>query len=615
MLFKWLDTREATWVGAALADEFVVETAEGTSTAAVLRQGSPAQAQRRALEKYLRRFLDRVDREARALPLNLLKRAKLANSFKWRLLEKGVARELADDLTQTLLIRLSARADASPPEARPAARADGGSSSGLQSLLARGDASLARGEPAEAARCYRDALGLDPRNLAAGINLGAALLQLGRSEEAEAQFRRTMSIMPGRFRRDPRLQTALQVNLGTTLLLRGHWREAKALLQKALKISPHNVDALIGMGEVAGFDGRFEEAEALFRRAAEIDPSAPRAWSALVRHRRMTAADTPWLERAEKIAAMQLAPLEESRLRYAMGKFHDDLGRFDQAFEHYRRANELQRKVAERYDRKARERFVEDMLRVYTRETLARPPPGASGSERPIFVLGMPRSGTTLVAQIISSHPSARGAGELIFWSQTMQRHEEALRREPIGEPLVAELGAEYLRVLSRIWANAPRVIDKATFNSEYLGVIHRVFPRARIVYLRRDPIDTCLSCYFQEFPQQMNFAMDLSDLAHYYRTHQRLIAHWRDALPEGTMLDVPYAGLVADQRRWTRRILEFLGLEWNPRCLEFHRTERTVVTASYWQVRQELYTHSVGRWRNYEKFIGPLRELRDPEA
>jgi tetratricopeptide (TPR) repeat protein len=614
MLLKWLNAREATEVGTALADDFVLQS--DSASAGMLRKGGKPHTQGQELQRFLQTFLQRVDREVRSLPLNLYKRAKLANSFKWRLLEKGVARELADELTQTLLIRLSARAGAPPSEdIRPASPEGEDRAARLQSLLAKGEACLARGEPAEAARCYRDALGLDPRNLAAGINLGAALSQLGRSEEAEAQFRRTLSILPGRARRDRTLKTALQVNLGTTLILQGRWREARALLQNALMTSPQSVDALIGMGQVAGFEGRFDEADALFRRAADLDPKASRAWSALVRHRRMTAADTPWLEQVEKIAALELAPLEEANLRYAMGKFHNDLDNFDQAFQHYRRANELQRRVAEPYDRKARERFVADMMRVYTRETLARPSRAASGSERPIFVLGMPRSGTTLVAQIIASHPSARAAGELIFWSQAMQRHDEALRRAPIGEPLVAELAAEYLRVLSQIWANAPRVIDKATFNSEYLGVIHRVFPRARIIYLRRDPIDTCLSCYFQEFPQQMSFAMDLSDLAHYYRAHQSLMAHWRAALPEGAMLDVPYAGLIADQERWTRRIVEFLGLEWNPKCLEFHLTERPVVTASYWQVRQELYAHSVGLWRNYEKFIGPLRQLRDPDA
>jgi hypothetical protein len=142
--------------------------------------------------------------------------------------------------------------------------------------------------------------------------------------------------------------------------------------------------------------------------------------------------------------------------------------------------------------------------------------------------------------------------------------------------------------------------------------VIHSVFPNARIIYMRRDPIDTCLSCYFQQLAPALNFTMDLSDLAHHYRQHQRLMAHWRAVLPPGAILDVPYAELVADQEGWTRRILNFVGLEWDQRCLDFHTTERPVVTASYWQVRQRIYSDSVQRWRNYSDFIGPLLDLQE---
>ena len=132
------------------------------------------------------------------------------------------------------------------------------------------------------------------------------------------------------------------------------------------------------------------------------------------------------------------------------------------------------------------------------------------------------------------------------------------------------------------------------------------------MVYVRRDPIDTCLSCYFSQFSSAQSFTYDLADLAHYYREHARLVAHWRKVLPAGTLMDVPYAELVEDQERWTRRMLDFLGLEWDERCLEFHTAERPVLTASFWQVRQKLYNRSVGRWHRYEKFIGPLRELLD---
>ena len=193
-----------------------------------------------------------------------------------------------------------------------------------------------------------------------------------------------------------------------------------------------------------------------------------------------------------------------------------------------------------------------------------------------------------------------------------MHKHETDVRRELLAEPLRTKLAAEYLRFLAGHSRDALRVVNKQPLNSDYLGLIHSALPNARMIYLRRDPIDTCLSCYFQQFLPVMNFTLDLSDLAHYYREHQRLVAHWRSVLPPETLLVVPYAELIADQEQWTRRILDFLGLPWDERCLDFHKTVRPVMTASFWQVRQKIYKSSVERWRNYEKFIGPLRGLRE---
>jgi hypothetical protein len=179
-------------------------------------------------------------------------------------------------------------------------------------------------------------------------------------------------------------------------------------------------------------------------------------------------------------------------------------------------------------------------------------------------------------------------------------------------EPLRRRLAQDYLKALAGHSAAALRVVDKAPDNSDYLGLIHAVFPRARIIHMQRDPIDTCLSCYFQQFAPTLNYTQELADLAHYYREHRRLMDHWRSVLPADSFLDVPYAELTADQEWWTRRILEFVGLPWNDRCLTFESTVRPVNTASVWQVRQKMYRTSVGRWRHYEKFIGPLRSLAD---
>jgi hypothetical protein len=222
----------------------------------------------------------------------------------------------------------------------------------------------------------------------------------------------------------------------------------------------------------------------------------------------------------------------------------------------------------------------------------------------------MPRSGTTLAEQIIASHPAAIGAGELEFWNVAGRKYHAEIRAGLLPEPMRKKLAEDYLRVLSGQSADALRVVDKAPVNSDHLGVIHSVFPQARIIYMRRNPIDTCLSCYFQPFTQALNFTMDLSDLEHYYREHHRIMAHWRAVLPPGTILDVPYEELVADQAAWTRKMLDFIGLEWDDRCLDFDKTERGVATASSWQVRQKIYNSSVERWRKYEKYIGPLMGL-----
>jgi len=326
----------------------------------------------------------------------------------------------------------------------------------------------------------------------------------------------------------------------------------------------------------------------------------------------MTIADADWLKGAEELAASGLAPMEEADLRFALGKYYDDAGQFEQAFQNYERANELLKSAAETYDRDARTRLVDDLIRVYTPESLSTIKEGASASVKPVFVVGMMRSGTSLVEQIIASHPAAKGAGELGFWSDAADEHQTPMRQELLSETTRKKLAEAYLRVLETRSGDAARVVDKAPVNADYLGLIHSVFPNARIIYMRRDPIDSCLSCYFQKFTAGLNYTMDLSDLAHYCREHQRLMAHWLAVLPAGSILEVPYAELVADQEGWTRKILEFAGLEWDERCLDFQNTQRAVVIASTWQVRQKIYKDSVGRWRRYEKFIKPLLELRD---
>jgi tetratricopeptide (TPR) repeat protein len=632
MILRWFKAREVVEVGTALADQFFLQVVPGSATPG--KQPSPEE-QAAAVQALIRRS----EGDVYNLKLNFYTKAKLANSFKWRLLDRGVQRATADAVTQMLLLQITEAPARLARDGHPdAAPMPGTHSNKVKYLLARGNRSIAQGAYAEAVPFFEELLTLNPRLVEVLNNLGAAHFKLGRHREAEKLFRQAIAMRPEYaeahgnlgvvlrwkghipesedwLRRALKLKpnlTDARYNLGFTLILRGRLRDAKAHFKKVLRAEPRHSEALFGMGQAAGIEGRFEEADAMYKRALEINPKMPIAYAALARIRKMTLSDGAWLQGAEEIAASRISPLEEADLRFAIGKYYDDIENFDRAFPSYRRANELQKKVAENYDRDERTCRVDNLIGAYPRERIAQVETGPSASPKPVLVVGMMRSGTSLVEQIIASHPSAEGAGELGYWTDAVHQHEAAILQGALDRSLKEKLAEGYLRALEGHSAGARRIVDKAPVNCDYLGVIHEVFPNARIIYMRRDPIDTCLSCYFQQFLPALNFTMDLSDLAHYYREHRRLMAHWRTVLPPGTILDLPYAELVADQNAWTRKILDFLGLEWDERCLDFHNTSRSVATASFWQVRQGMYKDRVQRWRNYRKFIRPLLDLRD---
>jgi len=611
-ILAWFSGREAAQIGAAMADEY----APGATSTASMEQ-----------------LLRRADSDVRPLQLNFFKKAKFANAFKWRLIEKGIARRTADEVTQSLILHLSQSEIPALNQDSADAPANRPNKAKAQQAFSRGNKMIEKGAQAEAAAFYEEAIEFDPMHAEAINNLGSALSYLGRYEEAERCFRQAMALKPNFS--DPHanlgvllrqksylaeseafLRRALKlrpndldtrVNLGLTLLFLGRMRDAAACFAKVLKSAPRHVFALFGMGRIATLEGRFEEAETTFKRIIEIDPKMTNAWAAVPLTRKMTDADSEWLKGAEGIAVSAIHPMEEANLRFSMGKYCDDVNDFAQAFRHFKRANELLKSGAEDYDRKGRSQFIDDLIRVYSREAISNIGVAGSSSPKPVFVVGMPRSGTSLAEQIIASHPAAHGAGELDFWvAQIAKGAGQAI----IGEASRPKVAADYLRLLEGFSETASRIVDKAPVNSDFLGVIYSVFPNARVIYMQRDPIDTCLSCYFQQFLMGMNFTMDLSDLVHYYREHQRIMAHWRTVLPPGFILDVAYEVLVDDPETWSRKMLDFIGLEWDARVLEFHTTKRQVTTASAWQVRQKIYRSSVARWQNYEKFIGPLKAL-----
>lgn len=454
---------------------------------------------------------------------------------------------------------------------------------------------------AAVASCKR-ALLIRPDHVPALNNLSNALRELRQLDAAATSARRAIVVDPG--------YVAAHHSLGVVLRNQNNNTAAEVSCQRALDIDPNFTRAITFMAELQADKGNFAAAETLFRRAISIQPESPDGWAGIAGIRKMTSADGDWLTAALSIVGQALPPRDEARLRFAIGKYYDDVREFDHAFAHYERANELGKLYGIEYNRPQQVLAVDVIARIYSREWIAREQQYGDQSDRPVFIIGMPRTGTSLAEQILASHPLVFGAGELSFWTNAVAAHAPSTLTRRIDEGALKKLATDYLAQLRGISASALRVVNKMPGNFLHLGLIHAAFPNARIIHMQRNPIDTCLSIYFQHFNTSHAYSNDLDDLAHYYGEYSRVMAHWQATLPEDAILHVPYEGLVGDQEGWSRKMLEFIDLPWDARCIDFHQCVRTVSTASNWQVRQKINKGSVLRWRNYEKFVDPLRKL-----
>jgi tetratricopeptide (TPR) repeat protein len=467
-----------------------------------------------------------------------------------------------------------------------------------------GNAERDLGHVDAAVAALTEALRLKPEFAKAHNNLGNALLDLGRLDEAAASYRRALAC-------DAAYAEA-HANLGSVLRLQGRPAEARCQCERALAIDPNYPAAITLLAHLQSDEGRFAEAATLLESVIAIDPNFAEAWSGLAGLRRMSRQDADWLAGAKRTAE-RAPPRDEMPLRFAIGKYLDDVGDYDDAFISYRRANELARTYRPRHDRNLLTADIDHLIASQTAEWLQRARSSSIDSERPVLVVGMPRSGTTLAEQILASHPDVYGAGELPFWNGAASRQGATGRQGATvscGDARLRQLADDYLALLGEVSQGAPRVVDKMPANFLFLGLIHAALPLARIIHLERNPIDTCLSIYFQNFGPAHSYANDLEDIAHYYGEYRRVMHHWRQILPPGAILDVPYEKLVQNPEEWSRIMVGFIGLPWDERCRDFHGTGRVVSTFSRWQARQPVNTASVERWRHYEKFVGPLREL-----
>lgn len=443
-----------------------------------------------------------------------------------------------------------------------------------------------------------------PKNALFRNNLGNAYLLIRDYKKAKQHLEKAIKL-------DPKFVEAL-CNLGKSyrLLLRGP--EAEKYYERALRVKPDSELALIGMGELLIDNGRPQDAAEYFHKALAINPKSAESLSGLANSRKF-APDDPELELIlERIKDPLTSKDQLVMLHYAAGKILNDQQEYDQAIRHYSTGKDLSGNDfsielhTELYDS-----FIKNFDRGFfmERQDLGDP------SQRPVFIVGMPRSGTTLTEQICASHPNIYGAGELTdirgltsglgFSDLNTQVFVDAMKSMTKAQS--QELARKYLAALKTSDKSAIHVVDKMPHNYEFLSLITLIFPNARIINCNRDPMDNCLSCFMHNFSEFHGYNADLTTIGRYYRQYDRLMAHWNTALPRKP-LKMQYEETVDDIETRARAMIDYIGLEWNDACLSFYETKRTVRTPSRWQVRQPIYKTAVKRWKHYGDNLAPLQ-------
>jgi tetratricopeptide (TPR) repeat protein len=444
----------------------------------------------------------------------------------------------------------------------------------------------------------RRALEINPRFTAARRNLAMVLGRLGRAAEA-------LPLLDELFEAEPGGEGHLSLKAATVARL-GNFDQALGLYEQVLARAPNQPRLLISYGHMLKTVGRTEEAVSAYRSASTIDPDLGEAWWSLanLKTARFSEADMAGMEQA--LARDDLKDDDRFHLEFALGKAFHDLGRSDDAFAHYACGNSLRRKYHP-FNARHLTDLVDRSIELFTRELLTRP--GGSPAKDPIFIVGMPRAGSTLVEQILASHSQVEGTAELA----EMPAIARGERKYPADAAVLTDeerqaAGEEYLeRTAIHRRSDRPFFIDKLPNNWMFTPFIQSVLPNAKIVDARRHPLACCLSNFRQHFARGQDFTYDLNDLGSYYSDYVRLMAHMDAVLP-GRVHRVIYERMIEDTEAEVRALLDYCGLEFEPACLEFYKTERAVRTPSAEQVRRPIYRDSAHEWRAYEPHLDPLK-------
>jgi tetratricopeptide (TPR) repeat protein len=505
-----------------------------------------------------------------------------------------------------------------------------------------GLACLEVGRIADAIAALQRAIASNPRYADAYFRLGIALEKLGNIGGAIAAYDRATKLLPslteawfragalvytlgnrdgaiGCFRRAAAAggKTSFgRLGKARALLTEDRNQEAEQVLRETLVADPRNAMAYELLGNLLSEFGRFDEARACFERAIAIAPMLAGSYYDLVRCRPVTGDDDGLLQQMQAaLATPGLETGQRQRLHLAIGKAAEDLGDYALAMQHFDAADAV-RRGSGAFDSAAFSLEIDRLIARCTPEWIAQASELGSGDATPVLIIGMPRSGTTLVEQIVSMHPEVGAGGELHFWNQRgaeWHRSGAAGNEKPfVVSEFLAKAAADYLGVLRAIASTAARVTDKMPFNFLWAGLIHLTFPRAIIIHCRRAALDTALSIHQTHFHPSLAFPTGGVELVAYFRSYQRLIDHWRSVLPAERFIEFDYEELTRAPEPVIRRIIAACGLTWHDACLRPEWNPRAVNTPSKWQARQPIYRTSLARWRRYEPWLGPLRALVD---
>lgn len=511
----------------------------------------------------------------------------------------------------------------------------------VPALFGLGNINLQFKKPEHAIELFRKVITIDTNYLPAYNNLGNLYRELKEYDEALKLFNRVLEIKPdfadawyniglvylAQHQGEQAVNAFRKATELKTKYFRAHFKLGDCygfLLQDlqaavgeydcAIMINPRFIPAYIHKSSVYRLNGKFDLSDKVLREALEVDPSAIDAYLELVKVNTKEAD----LDKMQSVLNnMELDLKQLINLHITMGKIYDDKKDYTKAFQHFQQGNTYKQEI-EKYDAEGYHQYIDKQIQTFTAPFIESYSGLGLDTELPVFIVGMPRSGTTLTEQILASHPAVHGTGETEYMVQVTEKFWQLLRKKckqttsaempHLEKHELEQVVSEYMDYFRKFEPLALRVTEKMPGNYEQLGLIAILFPKARIIHCRRNPLDTCLSIYFQNFSLRHSYANNLTDLGVHYRMYLRLMEYWQEVLGD-RILTVNYEDMVQDLEKTGRRLIDFVGLPWDDSCLQFHTTERVVKTASQWQVRQKLYSHSVERWRNYEPWLGPLVE------